>query len=78
MKALNKYLSQKNTWRKMFGERPLTMPEDLVEILNMLECDASPENLCMDGEASISFIRKQRAFLDAVYQDIEDNWETTI
>lgn len=78
MKYLNAYLKEKNSWRKMFGERPLTMPEDLVELLNMLECDMSPENLCMDGEASMRFIREQRAFLNAVYQDIEDNYETTI
>jgi hypothetical protein len=78
MKALNKYLKEKNAWRKLFGERDLTMPEDCVEILNMLDCDASPENLCMDGEASMRFIREQKAFLDAVRQDIEDNFEPTI
>jgi hypothetical protein len=78
MRALNQYLEQKNRWGVIFGNKPLTMPEDLIKILNMIDCDMSPENLTCDGEASIQSIRKQKAFLEQVRKDIEDNWETTI
>jgi len=78
MKYLNAYLKEKNTWRELFGERPLTMPEDCVDILNMLDSDSSLENLTCDGEASMRYIQDQRAFLDAVYQDIQDNFDITI
>ena len=74
MQALNQYLDQKNRWGAIFGNKPLTMPEDADKILNMLDSDSSPENITCDGEASMKQIQAQRAFLDAVYQDIQDNY----
>jgi hypothetical protein len=50
MKHLQKYIEQKNLWRKLFNEEPLIYPRDKQKILDMLDSDLSPENLTCDGE----------------------------
>lgn len=75
MKNLDKYIKQKNTWRAIFKDAPLTLPADAQAVYEMLECDMSPENICMDGEASPSFVRKQYQFLTAVMEELEANYK---
>ena len=50
MSYLEKYLEEKNIWRKLFGEELLSYPRDKQKILDMLDSDLSPENLTCDGE----------------------------
>lgn len=61
MKELREYVEQKNAWTAIFGDRPLDLvyPEDRQKIAESIDSDLSPENLCMDGEASASFVRKR-------------------
>lgn len=75
MKNLNRYLKEKNSWRAIFNDAPLTLPADAQAIYEMLDCDMSPENICMDGEASPAFVRKQYQYLHSVMKELEDNYK---
>jgi hypothetical protein len=52
MKELNAYLTQKNEWRAIFGDKPLSLnsAKDRKKVAESLSCDLSPENLTCDGE----------------------------
>ena len=57
--AIEKYLDQKNQWRKIFGEKELRLSnaQDAQRIADMLDADLSPENLTCDGELSRSQVQ---------------------
>ena len=71
MKNLKAYLEQKNSWGAIFGAKPLTLPEDAARIRDSLEADLSPENLMMDGEASMTHVRKQHRLLTAALAELD-------
>ena len=71
MKNLNAYLEKKNSWGAIFGSKPLTLPQDAARIRDSLEADLSPENLMMDGEASMSYVRKQHRLLTAALAELD-------
>ena len=53
-KYLTQYIAQKNFTRSLFGQ-PVINPKNISpaearELLDSVECDLSPENLCCDGE----------------------------
>ena len=52
MKALQQYVDQKNSWGKLFGNKPLSLTnaQDRQKIANSIDADLSPENLTCDGE----------------------------
>lgn len=52
MKALQQYVDQKNSWGKLFGNKPLSLSnaQDRQKIANSIDADLSPENLTCDGE----------------------------
>ena len=51
---LGEYIAQKNMTRMWFNQPQFDpnnlTPKDARELLDSLECDLSPENLCCDGE----------------------------
>ena len=53
-KYLTQYIEQKNFVRGLFNEAEIDpkniSPREARELLDSLECDLSPENLCCDGE----------------------------
>ena len=63
--AIEKYVEQKNAWRKIFGEQPLSLmsAKDAQKIADSLDCDLSPENLHCDGEISAAQARTKYNFL---------------
>jgi hypothetical protein len=71
MKNLNAYLEKKNAWGAIFGSRPLVLPQDAAFIRDSLNIDLSPENLMMDGEASMTYVRKQHRFLTAALAELD-------
>jgi hypothetical protein len=63
MKNLEKFIERENEFLKMINEKPLDINNlsDLREIAQIIDCQASPENLYCDGEISHSEgIRKYR------------------
>lgn len=53
-KYLTEYIAQKNFVRGLFKRPEIDpaniSPKEARELLDLLECDLSPENLCCDGE----------------------------
>ena len=66
MKQLNEYLNQCNRMRTLFKQPMLEVysAEGRKLIADKLEADLSPENLCMDGEASAAYVRKRSRLLN--------------
>jgi hypothetical protein len=52
MKALQNYVDRKNSWGKIFGNKPLDLNNkaDRQRIADSIDADLSPENLTCDGE----------------------------
>ena len=65
MRNLTAYLDQKNRWNSIFGKPALQYPKDRKHILDMLECDLSPENLTCDGELRGTALMKKAKLLRA-------------
>ncbi len=80
IRALEVYVDQRNSWERLFRQPELSLlrPRDRQRIAEMIESDLSPENLCMDGEASPSYVHERRQFLNrcaAELQSIDPNVE---
>jgi len=71
--SLTTYLKQKNAFVGIFPDQTaLTATrKDKQAILEAIECDLSPENLCCDGEASPKFVRKQSRMLHKARDEAE-------
>ena len=50
--TLEQYVDQKNSWGKIFGNKPLSLlnAKDRQAIAASIDSDLSPENLTCDGE----------------------------
>lgn len=70
MKALTTYLDHKNRWAAIFGQAPVeATAENKHQIIDMIECDLSPENLTCDGELDYrTIMNKKRLYEDALEQ----------
>ena len=68
---LKAYLDQRNSWEALFRQPALEIGRDNQRIADMISSDLSPENLCMDGEASASYIRSRRAQLTAAARELQ-------
>lgn len=73
MFAIEKYVEQKNQWRKIFGEKPLSLlnAKDRQAIADSLDCDLSPENLHCDGEISAAQARQKYNFLTRAASELQ-------
>lgn len=71
--AIEKYVDQKNAWRKIFGEQPLSLAsaKDAQRIAEMLDADLSPENLHCDGEISAAQARTKYNFLTRAASELK-------
>ena len=70
MKNLQAYVDRKNSWSKLFGEKPLVIGKDNQKIADALDCDMSPENISCDGERPLSQVRQLRAFYTAAGREL--------
>ena len=57
--TLEQYVENKNKWRAIFKERPLSLlnQADRQTIANSIDSEMSPENLTCDGELPASVVR---------------------
>jgi hypothetical protein len=57
--TLEQYVENKNKWRAIFKERPLSLfnQADRQAIANGIDSEMSPENLTCDGELPASVVR---------------------
>jgi hypothetical protein len=57
--TLEQYVENKNKWRAIFNERPLSLfnQADRQAIANGIDSEMSPENLTCDGELPASVVR---------------------
>jgi len=57
--TLEQYVENKNKWRAIFNERPLSLfnQADRQLIANGIDSEMSPENLTCDGELPASVVR---------------------
>ena len=69
--AIEKYVEQKNQWRKIFGEEPLSLMFDSQRIAEMLDADLSPENLSCDGELPRSQVQAKYNFLTRAASELK-------
>ena len=71
--AIEKYVDQKNAWRKIFGEQPLSLmsAKDAQRIAEMLDADLSPENLTCDGELSRSQVQAKYNLLTRAASELK-------
>ena len=76
--AIEQYVDSKNAWRKIFGEKPLSLMFDAQKIADMLDADLSPENLTCDGELrgaalqkKANQLRRAAAELKALYPNVK-------
>ena len=69
---IEQYVEQKNSWGKIFGNKPLSLmnAKDRQKIAASIDADLSPENLCMDGEASPAYVRQRHTFLSRCAREL--------
>jgi hypothetical protein len=63
--TLEQYVDQKNSWGKIFGNKPLSLmnAKDRQKIADSLDSDLSPENLTCDGELRGAQVQTKYRFL---------------
>ena len=74
MKALKKWVEERNRWQSMFNSTPIsipTTPDECKPIFYHLAGELSPENLTCDGELTTAQVRKRAREIWAVWHDLE-------
>jgi hypothetical protein len=71
--TLEQYVEQKNSWGKMFGNKPLSLlnAKDRQTIANSIDSDLSPENLTCDGELPRSQVQARFRMLTLAAQELQ-------
>ena len=59
IKTLEQYVENKNKWRAVFNQKPLSLlnAKDRQAIADSIDSEMSPENLTCDGELPASVVR---------------------
>lgn len=72
MKAIQKYVDDKNRWNSIFGTAPLSLDsaKDRQKIAQSLDGDLSPENLTCDGELSGAQVRVKHRYLTTAAKEL--------
>jgi hypothetical protein len=72
IQALENYVEQKNRWRAIFNQKPLSLlnKEDRQTIANNIDSDLSPENLTCDGEVRGAALREKYAYLTRCAEEL--------
>ena len=73
MKALARFVEQRNAFNKMFGKKELKLIDaaDRQEIADIIDCALSPENLSCDGELSPGQVRSRYKELTTVAKELK-------
>lgn len=73
MKALAKFVEQRNAFNKMFGNKELKLinAADRQKIADIIDCALSPENLSCDGELSAGQVRSRYKELTTVARELK-------
>ena len=73
IKALETYVEQKNRWRAIFKDQPLSLlnAKDRQSIANSIDSEMSPENLTCDGELPRSQVQARYRELTAVAKELK-------
>ncbi len=73
MKALAKFVEQRNAFNKMFGNKELKLIDaaDRQKIADIIDSALSPENLSCDGELSASQVRARYKELTTVARELQ-------
>jgi hypothetical protein len=74
-KHLKDYVDQKNWVRRMFKRPELDVSnlsaQDVQDLLESIEGDLSPENLCCDGELRGAALRRKAAMINGARTELE-------
>ena len=70
--TLEHYVEQKNSWGKLFGNKPLSLlnAQDRQKIADSLDSDLSPENLTCDGEVRGSALQQKYRYLTRCAEEL--------
>ena len=71
---LENFVNSQNRWNAIFGKPAMNFPltqEAVNELARDIDSQLSPENLCMDGEATIAHITNKRKYLTTVAAELE-------
>jgi hypothetical protein len=71
--TLEQYVDQKNSWGKIFGNKPLSLlnAKDRQAIASSIDSDLSPENLTCDGEVRGAQLQAKYRFLTRAAQELQ-------
>jgi hypothetical protein len=71
--TIEQYVEQKNSWGKLFGNKPLSLlnAKDRQKIAESIDGDLSPENLTCDGELPRSQVQQRYQFLTRAAQELK-------
>jgi hypothetical protein len=70
--TLEQYVEQKNKWRSLFNQKPLSLlnKQDRQTIANSIDSELSPENLTCDGELRGSQVQQKFRYLTRAAEEL--------
>ena len=70
--TLEQYVEQKNKWRGIFNQKPLSLlnAQDRQAIANSIDSEMSPENLTCDGELPRAEVSRRIKFLSRCAEEL--------
>jgi len=70
--TLETYVEQKNKWRSIFNQKPLSLlnKQDRQAIANSIDSELSPENLTCDGELRGAQVRDKFRYLTRAAEEL--------
>ena len=71
--TIEQYVEKKNSWGKLFGNKPLSLlsATDRQKIADSIDADLSPENLTCDGELPRSQVQARYKMLTRAVQELQ-------
>jgi hypothetical protein len=70
--TLEQYVDQKNQWRSIFNQKPLSLlnKQDRQAIANSIDSELSPENLTCDGELRGAQVQHKFRYLTRAAEEL--------
>ena len=70
--TIEQYVEQKNKWRAIFNQKPLSLlnDQDRQSIANSIDSELSPENLTCDGELRGSQVQQKFRYLTRAAEEL--------
>jgi hypothetical protein len=70
--TLEAYVDQKNKWRSIFNQKPLSLlnAQDRQTIANSIDSELSPENLTCDGELRGAQVQQKFRYLTRCAEEL--------